>query len=115
MPRGAQFRTRYHSYGKEHFSGNPQAFHHSRNTLGAIHHPHRYPRGLAQHLMPLLTVAMPFVICEIFKDAGQRSRAMKGAAIAGAVAEEAAWAIRNAKREGEAIKRAARSAEEHCL
>jgi phenylpyruvate tautomerase PptA (4-oxalocrotonate tautomerase family) len=65
--------------------------------------------------MPLLTVAMPFVICELFKDTGNRSRAIKGAAIAGAVAEEAAWALRNARREGEVVKRAATSAQAHML
>ncbi len=112
MPRG-QFRA-----GSKHWADyqpNRQAFHHSQNTLGAIHHRHHYPKGLAAHLMPLLTVAMPFVICEVFKNSETRSRAMKGAAIAGAVAEEAAWALRNARREGEAVKRAAQSVEGHAL
>jgi len=31
------------------------------------------------------------------------------------VAEEAAWALRNARREGEVVKRAATSAQEHML
>lgn len=108
-----EFRTRHQQNWAEY--GGRQGFHHSQSSLGAIHHRHHYPRGLAAHLMPLLTVAMPFVICEIFKNSEKRSRAMKGAAIAGAVAEEAAWALRNAKREGEAVKRAAQSAEERCL
>jgi hypothetical protein len=115
MGRRAEFRTRYHSTGKEQFSGNPQAFHYPRTSVGSIHHRHKL--GIAGHLIPLLTAAAPFVICELIKDGEKRTRAMRGAAVAGAIASEGAWAMQAARqsREQEALQKTARSIEEHCL
>jgi hypothetical protein len=115
MGRRAEFRTRYHSRGNEHSNGNPQAFQPTRTSLGSIHHRHNL--GIAGHLIPLLTAAAPFVICELIKDGEKRTRAMRGAAVAGAIATEGAWAMQAARqsREQEAFRKAARTIEEHCL
>ena len=68
-------------------------------------------------MIPLLTAAAPFVICELIKDGEKRTRAMRGAAVAGAIASEGAWAMQAARqsREQEALRKAARTFEEHCL
>ena len=115
MGRRTEFRTRYHSRGNDHFNGNPQAFQYPRTSIGSIHHRHKL--GIAGHLIPVLTAAAPFVICELIKDGEKRTRAMRGAAVAGAIASEGAWAMQAAQqsREQEALRKAARTIEERCL
>ena len=115
MGRRTEFRTRYQSHGNEHFNGDRQAFHHPHSSLGTIYH--RKPRSLVSHLMPLLTVAAPFLICELIKDSGHRSRALKSVAVIGAAAKEGAWQLRNMERhrEPEALRKAVQSFEERSL
>lgn len=96
MARKMEYRTRQQHHWTEHH-GDRQAFHNSYSSLGAIHRRH-YPRSLASHLMPLLTVALPFLIAEFIKDSDKRSRALKVSRIGGAVAREAIYAVENSAR-----------------
>lgn len=101
-----EFRTHQHHHRTD-YHGDRQAFHRPHSSLGAVHH--RQPRSLVSQLMPLLTVAAPFLICELFKDSEHRSRALRGAAVVGAVAREGAWQMRNMERgERETLQNAVR-------
>jgi hypothetical protein len=76
--------------------GNRQAFHNSRASLGATHHP-RAASGLAGHWVHLLSVAAPLAISELIKDAEKRFRAMRAVTVGTAILSEAVWTWRLAQ------------------
>lgn len=92
----ARYRSQQHPPRTQYPDESRQAFHHSRTSLGATHHP-RAASGVAGHWIHLLSVAAPLAIGELVKDADKRWRAMRGVAVGTAILSEAVWTWRLAQ------------------
>ncbi len=116
MKAAAEYRPQSYSPRTHYQDGDRKAFHKSRTSVGAVHHP-RNSLGAAGHWIHLLTVAAPLVIAEAIKDPDKKWRAMRLVSVGGAVLSEAAWTLKIAhdKEKREEAREALKSCEErHC-